>query len=51
MLLVVGSALCLAGIFGMAESSHFWQFMVTYGIVEGAGWAILSTVAASVLGH
>lgn len=51
MLLVVGSALYLAGIFGKAESSHVWQLIVTYGIVGGAGWAILSTVAVSVLGH
>ena len=51
MLLFVGSAFYLAGIFGMAESSRFWQFMVTYGILGGAGSAILSTVAISVLGH
>ncbi|KAI7183534.1 hypothetical protein KC363_g8212 [Hortaea werneckii] len=50
-LLVVGSVFYLAGIFGMAESSQFWQFMVTYGMVGGAGSAILSTVAVSVLGH
>ncbi|KAI7410524.1 hypothetical protein KC336_g12376 [Hortaea werneckii] len=50
-LLVVGSVFYLAGIFGMAESSRFWQFMVTYGMVGGAGSAILSTVAVSVLGH
>ncbi|KAI7342848.1 hypothetical protein KC354_g16034 [Hortaea werneckii] len=51
MLLLVGSAFYLAGIFGMAESSRFWQFMITYGILGGAGSAILSTVAISVLGH
>ncbi|KAI7254576.1 hypothetical protein KC335_g14337 [Hortaea werneckii] len=51
MLFVVGSAFYLAGIFGMAESSQFWQFMLTYGIVGGAGSAMLSTVAISVLGH
>ncbi|KAI6909100.1 hypothetical protein KC318_g2840 [Hortaea werneckii] len=50
-LLFVGSAFYLAGIFGMAESSRFWQFLVTYGILGGAGSAILSTVAINVLGH
>lgn len=50
-LLIVGSILYLAGIFGMAESSRFWHFMTTYGIVAGVGSAILSTVAVSVLGH
>ncbi|GAB7336806.1 hypothetical protein MBLNU13_g11318t1 [Cladosporium sp. NU13] len=50
-LLVMGSVLYLTGIFGMAESSRFWHFMVTYGAVAGTGSAILSTIAVSVLGH
>lgn len=50
-LMITGSVLYLAGIFGMAESSQFWHFMITYGVVGGTGCAILSTVAISVLGH
>jgi MFS family permease len=50
-LMITGSVIYLAGIFGMAESSQFWHFMVTYGILGGTGCSILSTVAISVLGH
>lgn len=51
LLMLGGSAFYLAGIFAMAESTKFWHFMVTYGIVAGAGCGVTSTVAISVLSH
>lgn len=51
LLMLGGSAFYLAGIFAMAESTKFWHFMVTYGIVAGTGCGVTSTIAISVLSH
>ena len=49
--LIVGSVLHVGGLFGMANSTELWQFILSFSIVTGLGNGILMSPLISVPSH
>lgn len=51
LILPVGSALYTASIFALAESSRYWHFMLSLGVLGGISTAMITTSALTAVSH
>ncbi|MCJ1246965.1 hypothetical protein MMC30_004176 [Trapelia coarctata] len=50
-LVLAGSVLLLAAVFLVAESTQYWHFILSFGLLAGLGTSLIFTPAVSAIGH